>query len=231
MSILDLGTGPSRPSVGKKSTRIFLGFGLLIAVIGIGSTFASTISINANQDIEFGQGVQKSIFCGGTKSITVTPFSTYANRDDNDTTFGLTGIKVSEIPDDCSGKNFVIKVYGASGNALPLILASDGASPNPLNVSLANVWWANGCPESDAQCDQRDYVLDDGQAFLSISSADYAPAGLIAHVNFSPDSFTVFFDNLPVSSNSVNKISIETQDDVFGLEQCIAQQVCVAENG
>ena len=56
MSILDLGTGPSRPSVGKKSTRIFLGFGLLVAVIGIGSTFASTISINANQDIEFGQG-------------------------------------------------------------------------------------------------------------------------------------------------------------------------------
>jgi len=229
MLILDLGTGPSRPTVGKKSSRIFLGFGLLIAVIGIGSTFASTISINSGQDIEFGQGVQQSIFCGGTKSITVTPFSTYANRDDNDTTFGLTGIKVSEIPDDCSGKNFVIKVYGANGIATPLVLARNNGST--VLMPLANVWWANGCPESDAECDQSDYVLDDGQAFLSISSADYAPAGELATVDSSPDSFTVFFASNPTSSNSVNKISIETQDDVFGLEQCIAQQVCVAENG
>ena len=33
------------------------------------------------------------------------------------------------------------------------------------------------------------------------------------------------------SSNSVNKISIETQDDSFGLEQCEIQQVCIPENG
>jgi hypothetical protein len=58
MSILDLGNGPSRPSVSGKSKKAILGLGLLVAVLGIGSTLASTISIKANQSIEFGQGVQ-----------------------------------------------------------------------------------------------------------------------------------------------------------------------------
>jgi hypothetical protein len=226
MSILDLGTGPSRPSVGKKSTRIFLGFGLLVAVIGIGSTFASTISINANQDIEFGQGVQKSIFCGGEKSITVTPISTYANESD-EATFGLTGIRVSDIPEECTGKNFVIKAYGANGNASPIVLAH--SDNNSSLMPLANVWWANGCPESDAECDLSDYVLDDGIAILSMSQIDYAPAGELASVTFTSDSFTVLIARHPTSSDSVKKISIETQDDAFGLEQCEASNECVAE--
>lgn len=226
MSILDLGTGPSRPSAGRKSTRIFLGFGLLIAVIGIGSTFASTISINANQDIEFGQGVQKSIFCGGTKSITVTPISTYANESD-EATFGLTGIRVSDIPEECSGKNFVIKAYGENGNATPIVLARNDDSTS--SMPLANIWWANGCPESNTECNLRDYVLDDGIAILSTSTVDYASAGDLASVTFTSDSFTVLIARHPTSSNSVKKISIETQDDAFGLEQCIASQECTPE--
>jgi hypothetical protein len=225
MSILDLGTGPSRPSVGKKSTRIFLGFGLLVAVIGIGSTFASTISINADQNIEFGQGVQRSIFCGGTKSITVTPISTYANNSDSDTTFGLSGIRVSDIPKECSGKNFVIKAFGENGVATPLILASDGASSFPVNMTLANVWWANECPEAENECD-----LDEGLAFLSISNDLYVPAGNIAEVSYLPDSFTITLKSFIQNSNLVKKISIETQDDVLGLEGCLTSQECRPEN-
>jgi len=228
MSILDLGTGPSRPSAGRKSTRIFLGFGLLIAVIGIGSTFASTISINANQDIEFGQGVQKSIFCGETKSITVTPISTYANESD-EATFGLSGIRVSDIPEECSGKNFVIKVYGDNGNPVPLVLAHDDNQPQAL-MPLANVWWANGCPESNTECPLREYVLDNGASLLSMSATDYAPAGSLASVAETQDSFTVSFLLHIQASDLVKKISIETQDDAFGLQQCIASGLCVSEN-
>jgi hypothetical protein len=216
MSILDLGTGPSRPSVGKKSTRIFLGFGLLVAVIGIGSTFASTISINANQDIEFGQGVERTVFCGGEKSITVTPISSFANSSDLGT-FGMTGITVSDIPEECSDRNFIIKVYNNVGDSAPLILSRNGED----RMTLANVWWANGCPGEDnaPACRLDDYDTEDGVALLSRSTETFVSAGELAEIDNTTNSFTVIFKKNPLSSNDVKKVVIETQNDSFGFEQ------------
>lgn len=223
MSILDLGTGPSRPSVGKKSTRIFLGFGLLIAVIGVGSTFASTISINANQDIEFGQGVQKSIFCGGEESITVTPISSFANSDELGT-FGMTGITISDIPEDCSDRNFIIKVYNNVGGSSPLILAHN--SDNSLSMNIANVWWANGCPDDEETCRLRNSALEDGYALVSTNLEQYVAPGEISNVDFTPTSFTVNFLSNVLSSNDVKKIVIETQNDTYGFDRCVVLGDC-----
>ena len=224
MSILDLGTGPSRPSVGKKSTRIFLGFGLLIAVIGVGSTFASTISINANQDIEFGQGVQKSVFCGGDESITVTPISSFANTDELGT-FGLTGITVSDIPEECSDRNFVIKVYNNTGGSAPLVLSR--TSDNSLSMNIANVWWANGCPDDEETCRVRNSALEDGYALVSTNLEQYfGPAEIVSVDVNNPTSFTVNFLSNVLSSNDVKKIVIETQTDSYGFAQCLALSAC-----
>ena len=224
MSILDLGTGPSRPSVGKKSTRIFLGFGLLIAVIGVGSTFASTISINANQDIEFGQGVQKSVFCGGDESITVTPISSFANTDELGT-FGLTGITVSDIPEECSDRNFVIKVYNNTGGSSPLILSR--TSDNSLSMDIANVWWTNGCPDDEETCRVRNSALEDGYALVSTNLEQYfGPAEIVSVDVNNPTSFTVNFLSNVLSSNDVKKIVIETQNDSYGFAQCLALSAC-----
>jgi hypothetical protein len=219
MSILDLGTGPSRPSVGKKSTRIFLGFGLLIAVIGVGSTFASTISINANQDIEFGQGVERTVFCGGNKTITVTPTSTFANSNDLGT-FGLTSITVSDIPEECSDRNFIIKVYN-NVDATPLILSKNGDGLNDAKMSIANVWWASGCPdENESGCRLADYETEDGVALLSTSLDFYSyPSEIVRIEANSEKSFTVVFLRNPLSSNDVKKIVIETQNDSFGFNE------------
>ena len=224
MSILDLGTGPSRPSVGKKSTRVFLGFGLLIAVIGIGSTFASTISINDQQDIEFGQGVQKSIFCGGSESITVTPISEFANADDSGF-FGFTGLRVSEIPDACSDRNFVIKAYAERG-ATPLKLSErDGGFAN-----LANVWWTNGCEDENENCRLRDYAgaLDGGFALVSTDLEDYEMEYQFIEVEGMEDSFILSFGGTVLSSDAVKKIVIETKNDSFGLDQCKLSGPCSA---
>jgi hypothetical protein len=57
-----------------------MGFGLAIAVLGIGSTFAANININGGQDTEFGQGRTKTVFCGGDEKVTIAPISTYVNR-------------------------------------------------------------------------------------------------------------------------------------------------------
>jgi hypothetical protein len=220
MSILDLGTVPSRPSVGKKSTRIFLGFGLLAAVIGIGSTFASTISINANQDIEFGQGVERTVFCGGERSITVTPTSTFANSDDLGT-FGLTSITVSDIPKECSDRNFIIKVYDNNGGSEPLILSKIGNGSNDAKMSIANVWWASGCPdENESTCRLDDYVTEEGFALVSTQLDSYIfPDELVRIDVDSPNAFTINFLRNPLSSNSVKKIVIETQNDTYGFAE------------
>lgn len=220
MSILDLGTGPSDPAVGKKSTRVLLGFGLLVAVIGIGSSFASTISINANQDIEFGQGVERTVFCGGAKSITVTPISSFANASDLGT-FGLTGITVSDIPKECSDRNFIIKVYDNVGNAAPLVLSKIGNGSNDPKMNLANVWWAAGCPDGATAQTCRLYERDteEGVAWLSKSTESYESAENLAAIDATDKKFTVTFTKITLSTNDVNKVVIETQNDSFGFNK------------
>jgi hypothetical protein len=59
-----------------------MGFGLIIAVLGLGSTFAADININGQDpNTEFGQGVTKTVFCGALEEpITVTPISKFVNE-------------------------------------------------------------------------------------------------------------------------------------------------------
>ena len=221
MSILDLGNGPSRPSASGKSKKAILGLGLLVAVLGIGSTLASTISINANQAIEFGQGVQESVFCGERKSITVTPVSAFSNSETG--TFGLSEIQVSDIPDDCSDMNFVISIYDSS-SPIPKRLAYS----SPSELGLANVWWTNGCIEDEPRCRLSNSLgmVSDGYALVSGAKESYSPTTNLASVSFVPTGFTVTLLNGRLPSNDVRKIVIETQEDTFGFEQCLATGDC-----
>jgi hypothetical protein len=228
MSILDLGNGPTRPSSSGKSKKAILGLGLLVAVLGIGSTLASTISINANQNIEFGQGVQQSVYCGdgGEKTITVTPSSAFSNSETG--TFGLQSIEVADIPDDCSDMNFVVTIYGNSPSSLPKRLAygSSGA------MELANIWWANGCTEDEPNCrlSQSLDVVTPGYALISKAKNSFSSTAGLATVE--PDSssqFTIYFDSGRLPSNDVRKIVIETQEDTFGFEQCLALVDCTED--
>jgi hypothetical protein len=59
-----------------------MGFGLIVAVLGLGSTFAANININGQDpNTEFGQGVTKTVFCGALEEpITVTPISKFVNE-------------------------------------------------------------------------------------------------------------------------------------------------------
>ena len=80
MSLLNLNSPAGRGQRGKNSSRAWMGFGLVIAVLGIGSTFASSITLNSpGGTTEFGQGVTQTVYCGGDQSVTITPISTYVN--------------------------------------------------------------------------------------------------------------------------------------------------------
>lgn len=78
MTILNLNGPTGRAPRGKKTVRAWMGVGLVIAVLGIGSTFAANISIANNNESEFGQGVTKTVYCGaGEDQITITPVSAF----------------------------------------------------------------------------------------------------------------------------------------------------------
>lgn len=80
MSILNLNVPQGRGPIGKKKTKIWMGVGLLAAVLGFGSTFAASITLNQpGGTTEFGQGVTQTVYCGGNQSVTISPISSYQN--------------------------------------------------------------------------------------------------------------------------------------------------------
>jgi hypothetical protein len=81
MSILNLNAPQGRGPAGKKSVKLWMGVGLLAAVLGFGSTLAANISINNSNQSEFGQGLTQTVYCGSENStkITVTPISAFVN--------------------------------------------------------------------------------------------------------------------------------------------------------
>ena len=133
MSILNLNSPQGRAPRGGKTTKIWLGVGLLVAVLGIGSTLAANITLNGGQATEFGQGVQSTAYCGGNAvTLTVTPFSTYSNSGAG--SFSTSSFKISGIPVSCSDTDFNISFYDTA-TATPKTMVS--GSPSLVTATVA----------------------------------------------------------------------------------------------
>ena len=227
MSILNLNGPAGRPARSKRAVKVWMGIGLVIAVLGVGSTLASTITINSGQNTEFGQGVERTVYCGGNKQISVTPISGYINNpdpvpshssepsdDENSVpttapgSFYLSGIKVSDIPAECSGVDFVLSVYPANGDNKPIVITSLGTE----SMTAPAVYWSkqSGTPTVDL-------------ALLSLNRYSWSDPGVIANVVPGTPvdglgSFTVTFSELNdfhAKIDDISRILIETQDDTF----------------
>lgn len=78
MSFLNMSAeGEGSPKKFKKY-RAFIGIGVIAVAIGLSSTLAANISINAGP-VEFGQGVAQTVACSGEESIIVTPATSFTN--------------------------------------------------------------------------------------------------------------------------------------------------------
>ena len=140
MSILNLNAPQGRAPRNQKTTRIWLGVGLLVAVLGIGSTFAANITLNNNQNTEFGQGVEATAYCGGSAvTLTVTPFSSYKNSTN---TFYTTGFRVTGIPVSCTDTDFNMNFYDTNTVANPLNMVSGSL------VTATVAWFDTSTPSS-----------------------------------------------------------------------------------
>ena len=233
MSILNLNGPTGRSPRGKRAVRVWMGIGLVIAVLGVGSTLASTITINGGTNKEFGQGVQRTVYCGGNQQITVTPVSSYLNvaepvpsesessspelksesatpsASDLAGTFYLSGIKVSEIPEQCSGVDFVFSVYDQAGTATPVKISSRAGT----DIYNPTVYWY----------DNREGSSPNYGGLLSASRSEYADASELMQLVVLPKrekgAFTInFLDAIGIDHaliNDVGRVVIETQNDTI----------------
>jgi len=79
MEILNFSNnGNQKPKRSSKS-RAFMGIGIIAASVGLSSTLAANISINAGP-VEFGQGVAQTVACSGDESVIVTPATSFSNK-------------------------------------------------------------------------------------------------------------------------------------------------------
>jgi len=115
----------------QSSSRKFLkwitGICAVAAVVALGTTLASNISLNNNGPIEFGQGITQTLACSGNEQITLTPLETFANG--NPGTFLFSGINFSgpeDILANCAGRTIQFNLYGSSGGSLQTFSITDG---------------------------------------------------------------------------------------------------------
>ena len=140
MDILNLSTGDGYSPKKSAKRRAFVGFGLIAAAVGLSSTLAANISINAGP-VEFGQGVAQTVACSGDESVIVTPASSFSNEGaEIRTTFtqaennwiyvaSSSGIGVGMVVDDGEGwipqNTVVIGFEGERGVLLSSTLSGD----------------------------------------------------------------------------------------------------------
>jgi hypothetical protein len=92
---------------------------LLLAISGtffLQTTFATNISLNSGNPVEFGQGLSATTACSGTTQLTIIPRAEFTNASGSGL-FRLDSITVSGIPDTCYGFDFTINAYGNTDNA------------------------------------------------------------------------------------------------------------------
>ena len=109
MSIMNFNTPKKSLLSNFKAVKLILGIGSLAAVIGLGSTLAASINLNAGAAVEFGQGVAQTVSCD-SDGITITPYSTFVN-DGSDSAFYFSSFVISGVSANCSGKVFKIRAY------------------------------------------------------------------------------------------------------------------------
>lgn len=101
---------------------------VLLLILGAGflvqTTLAANISLTSNGSTEFGQGVQQTIYCGGSSSVvTIKPSSTFVNAQ-NAGNYYVNSVQVSGISSSCAGVDFTLEAFDTStSTSTPLISA------------------------------------------------------------------------------------------------------------
>jgi hypothetical protein len=223
MELLKFSDSPKSSRRGKNPAA-FIGAGIMVAVMGLSSTLAGTISINSGRTVEFGQGIVSTAACDA--SISITPVSSYSYSAD---TFTVSSVKISQVGWDsgvsgvvtadgrgCRGQVLELRAYGASST--PLLFHSDTASTSALVLYIPETSTvASGSPAtiSATNFNVGLYDLTDGAVTGNVAQsptliiegkmADGSPTD-----NSAADSMSFTIGSLKLSS-TVQRLTLESR--------------------
>ena len=111
----------SNGSSKRKRSNKFIAIASIVALGFMGSTFAASITLNGNSDIQYGQGVSQAVACAS--DLIITPANSFTG-----TQFNLETITVLDTTTvttasnaglgNCTGKTITVKAYNNSNAAL-----------------------------------------------------------------------------------------------------------------
>ena len=167
---------------------------LLLALAAISTLFATTlasnISINSGP-VEFGQGLALTTSCSGDQELIFTPHANFVNES-NGGKFVFSSLSVSNIPETCSGKDFIFGFYSETGTA-KLNLDSRGSQDTPYV-----------------------YFTVSGETGTAAAFTKPASNGAFMTTNVSATGFTLVIRHPDATADELYKITVETRDNVGG---------------
>ena len=122
MSFLNIGKMKDANKFRNKRKTVLFSFAFLAAVLTLGTTFTSNISLNDGSSIEFGQGVAQYSACD--PEFVLTPLSSFV--DGPPAEFKFSGLKLTEVDttdqsnstDGCAHKSFLFTLYNQFDEAV-----------------------------------------------------------------------------------------------------------------
>ena len=124
---LDMSPEPTKAGkFPKNSRKIWVGALLLAFLPSLSTTFASSVTINNNSAIEFGQGSQATTVCDS--SITVAIGTEWSQPDGFFKVSSLTLSDLDTTVGHCAGKTLMVSALDSNGNPLDLNGQSAGNS-------------------------------------------------------------------------------------------------------
>ena len=192
-------------------------------ILGLGSTLAANINLNAGGAVEFGQGVTQTAVCNGSSvDLILTPISTFLNSS-SPGYFAFKGFQVSNLPDTCNGNTFKFSFYGSEPSPLDPI-GYDWCTNGYVTSACPNMSYSNFDNTHVSVKFNRTYPSD--TSGVPSSSGNFStPGGVndgnlwddnrITIANKSETSFQVLFNfdgaNTPaITAANLERITVET---------------------
>jgi len=167
---------------------------LLLVLIAIAGTFATTLASNITVNsgpVEFGQGLALTTSCSGDQALIFTPHANFRNVSGGGN-FIFSSISVSNIPAECSGKDFIFGFYSETGT-VKLNLDSRGSQDTPYV-----------------------YFTVSGETGTAAAFTKPPSNGAFRTTNVTATSFTLVINHPDATADELYKMTIETRDNVGG---------------
>jgi|GEM_PF-556947 len=140
----------------SRSPKVILGLCVLLAIPVVGTTFASTVTVNAGANVDFGQGKAGALACD--PQVVITPGAIFTGGVWELETITIGGINTSNTLNSgdnspgCQGDNISVSAYDGSnaiisGTTFSFTVPASGTSGS--NASGATITLTHGQNQND----------------------------------------------------------------------------------